>query len=114
MSILLWIVAVLIATVALAYANASGFAWTATLVVALGAAWAGHLLPPWLTLALAVVVVLLALPLNAPTLRRKLISDALLAVFRRILPPMSQTEREAIEAKGGKVKVAISEDGWPI
>ncbi len=44
------------------------------------------------------ILVLLAIPLNYPPLRRKLISDGVLAVFRKILPPMSQTEREAIEA----------------
>lgn len=32
------------------------------------------------------------------SLRRKVISDPILRMFRRLMPPMSQTEREAIEA----------------
>ncbi len=56
------------------------------------------MLPGWLTLALAAIFVLLAIPLNVPVLRRALFSDAVLAGFRKVMPPMSQTEREAIEA----------------
>jgi acyl-CoA dehydrogenase len=33
-----------------------------------------------------------------PALRRRLVSDHVLAIFRRILPDMSQTEKEAIDA----------------
>jgi acyl-CoA dehydrogenase len=95
---LLWVVVVLIGAVALAYASAGGVAWTLAVGAALGVAWALHLLPPWLVLGLSVLFVLLAIPLNLTSLRRKLISDGILAVFRKILPPMSQTEREAIEA----------------
>ena len=40
----------------------------------------------------------LALLLNLPPLRRTLISNRVLAVYRRILPDMSQTEKEAIDA----------------
>jgi acyl-CoA dehydrogenase len=47
---------------------------------------------------LAAFIVLLLLPLAFPALRRKLISDGVLAMFRRLMPPMSQTEREALEA----------------
>jgi acyl-CoA dehydrogenase len=39
-----------------------------------------------------------ALAFNVPLIRRKLISDRILAVYRRILPDMSQTEKEAIDA----------------
>jgi acyl-CoA dehydrogenase len=42
--------------------------------------------------------VLFAIPANVPFLRRKLVSDAVLVIFRRIMPPMSPTERDAIEA----------------
>jgi acyl-CoA dehydrogenase len=42
--------------------------------------------------------VLAALPLNLPWLRRPVISRFLLAAFRRALPSMSDTEREALEA----------------
>src|SRR5206468_12517226 len=95
---ILWLVAVLAGVVALAYVNASARVWTAALTVALGVAWGAHLLVPWLTLALTAAFILLAIPLNVPSLRRKLISDGVLAAFRKVLPPMSQTEREAIEA----------------
>jgi len=65
---------------------------------ALGVAWFAHLLPRWPCSSWAPALVLLALPAESGALRRKLISDGILTAFRRILPPMSQTEREAIEA----------------
>ncbi len=95
---LLWIVAVLIGALALAYVNASGLVWSAAIAVALGAAGVWHLLPPGLTLVLGVAFVLLAIPLLIPPLRRALISDPIFSAFRKVMPPMSQTEREAIEA----------------
>jgi acyl-CoA dehydrogenase len=95
---LLWLVITLAAIVALAYVGASGIAWTAVLALAVGVAWVAHLLPAWLTLALGLALVVLAIPLNAVSLRRKLFSEAILTGFRKVLPPMSQTEREAIEA----------------
>jgi acyl-CoA dehydrogenase len=95
---LLWLVAVLFGALALAYLNATGLAWIGGAAVALAAAWGAHLLPGWLTLLLTLAFVMLAIALNVVPLRRKLISDAVLNVFRRVTPPMSQTEREAIEA----------------
>lgn len=42
--------------------------------------------------------VALAVPLNVPYLRRKFISNRILAEFRSSMPSMSKTEREALEA----------------
>ncbi len=95
---LIWIVAVLAVLLALAYVKASGLAFTAATAVALGVAWAVPTIPGWLALALTFVFIVLAIPGNVPALRRRLISDAVLALFRKVMPPMSQTEREAIEA----------------
>ena len=95
---LAWFVAVVVGALALAYVNASGLVWSGALAAALGVAWGAQLLPPWLALLLTGAFVLLAIPLNVPKLRRKLISEGVLAAFAKVLPPMSQTEREAIEA----------------
>ncbi len=95
---LVWLLAVLVGVLALAYVNASGPVFAAAIAVALGVAWVAQTIPGWLALALTLAFVLLAIPLNLPALRRKLISDGVLAVFRKVLPPMSQTERDAIEA----------------
>src|SRR5436309_825473 len=52
-----------------------------------------------LTLALILAVVLvLAAAAYIPFIRRKLATDRVLALYRRILPDMSQTEKEAIDA----------------
>jgi acyl-CoA dehydrogenase len=48
-------------------------------------------------LLVAVVVAVLA-TLATPPLRRRLISDRVLGAYRKLMPPMSQTEREALEA----------------
>ncbi|MBI4124075.1 MAG: acyl-CoA dehydrogenase, partial [Betaproteobacteria bacterium] len=50
------------------------------------------------SVALIVVFLLFAAVLNVPVLRRAVISNHILAVYRRILPDMSQTEKEAIDA----------------
>src|SRR5688500_6630919 len=49
-------------------------------------------------IVLAVLFFVTAAVLNIPVLRRALISDRILAIYRRILPDMSQTEKEAIDA----------------
>src|SRR4029078_12238542 len=46
----------------------------------------------------AAVVALAAAPFVIAPLRRALISRPLLRVFRKVMPPMSQTERDALEA----------------
>ncbi len=48
--------------------------------------------------ALLLLYILIAPVLVVPWLRRRLMSDHILAVFRRILPDMSQTEKDAIDA----------------
>ena len=53
--------------------------------------------------ALATTIVLIVFAIgaavfNIPWLRRKLVTDRILAVYRRIVPDMSQTEKEAIDA----------------
>ena len=59
-----WIVAVLVAALALAYVNASGLVFTAAIAVALGVAWVAPTIPGWLALALTLVFIVLAIPGN--------------------------------------------------
>src|SRR5947208_4925420 len=52
-----------------------------------------------LTLAsILAAVLVLAAAANIPFIRRKVVTDRVLEVYRRILPDMSQTEKEAIDA----------------
>ena len=95
---LIWIAAVLVGALALAYVNATGIAWAVALALALGIAGIGQLLPATLVIALAFALAAVAVALLIPPLRRALISDRIFSVFRKVMPPMSQTEREAIEA----------------
>jgi acyl-CoA dehydrogenase len=94
----IWIAGIVVGFLALAYINAAGWLWAGALATALAIAWGAQLAPTLVLLVLAALLVVLAIPLNYPPLRRKLVSDGVLAVFRKILPPMTATEREAIEA----------------
>ncbi|GAB2929968.1 acyl-CoA dehydrogenase [Rheinheimera gaetbuli] len=49
-------------------------------------------------LALLILVVVLALILGVADIRRNLITKPVFAIFKKILPPLSDTEREAMEA----------------
>jgi acyl-CoA dehydrogenase len=44
------------------------------------------------------VFLVIAVPLNIPAARRTLFSDRVLSIFRKLMPAMSDTEREALEA----------------
>jgi len=93
-----FIVAAVIAFLVLAYLQAPLVAWTLA---------AGALLA-WLSVVagfgaatnavLGALFVAAAAALNIAPLRRLLLSDRILALFRRILPDMSATEKEAIDA----------------
>jgi acyl-CoA dehydrogenase len=98
MIIALWIAALLLAALALAYINVNGWVWAVTFALALVVAAVLHVMPIGITLVLAVVALIVGLPLLVTPLRRWLITAPALAAFRKITPPMSQTEREAIEA----------------
>src|SRR5476651_435253 len=53
-----------------------------------------HLWTLWLLVPLAIVL----LPFNLPSLRRSLFSAPAPRTFRKVMPSMSRTEKEAIEA----------------
>jgi acyl-CoA dehydrogenase len=83
---------------ALAFFRAPIFVWTAAIGV-MGATWATVLeFSAGANAVLFAVFAAVAALLNLPMLRRRLLSDPILAIYRRILPDMSQTEREAIDA----------------
>ncbi|PTQ73928.1 acyl-CoA dehydrogenase [Pseudomonas sp. GV071] len=54
--------------------------------------------PTWLLAILWLLVIAITVPLVLPDLRRKLFTAPLFAWFQKVLPPMSETEKDAIEA----------------
>ena len=97
MSVLLPFIAFLVAGAFAAYHRLRLAVWaalTATLLVAcwlLGANLAA-------TIAAAVVVALIAVPLLLPQIRKPFITAPLLKFYTRLLPPLSDTERTALES----------------
>jgi len=91
--IILW----LLALWGLAAVRAPAIAWTAALAVPLAACPLAQWSSPWHLVTWGVFL-LVALPFNLPPLRRRMIGAPLLTLFRRLMPPMSDTEREALNA----------------
>src|SRR6267143_6569000 len=98
MDMLGWIVGVVVVFVVLGYFRAPMIGWTlaAGLLAACLSAITGFGFAANVVLFGAFAAI--ALALNVPALRRALITNPILAVYRRILPDMSQTEKEAIDA----------------
>jgi acyl-CoA dehydrogenase len=95
MSGLIWLLLIVVAAGALAYRRSNLPTWTAVFAVLLLAAQlAGGALSPWPWVVFAVVAALF----NLKPIRRALLSRPLLKWFRSVLPPMSATEKEAIDA----------------
>jgi len=98
MQVLLIIFVVVAVIWVLSYYRAPAPVWT--VLIALGLGWVSAV-APWsnsVIVALWIAFIIAALLDNPTPLRRALLSRPLLALFRRILPRMSQTEREALEA----------------
>jgi acyl-CoA dehydrogenase len=95
-----WILMLLLplAIVLLGYLRAPLLLWTAAAVAWLVAASLHFDWPMAVDIAVALLAGVPALLLNLPPLRRAVISKPLLNVYRNILPPMSDTERIALEA----------------
>ena len=98
MLMVLWLVLCIVAATTLAYLNASGVAWLLVFAALAAITWVVPLVPVPVAIAITALVATLAVILGVPAVRRMLITRPLLDMFRRILPPMSQTEREAIDA----------------
>jgi acyl-CoA dehydrogenase len=94
----LYVIAFLLLAGALAFAQAPAPVWLAGLALWAAAGPLTGVSGAVGAALLALVFVLPALVLAIKPLRRALISRRVLAVFRKILPEMSSTERDAIEA----------------
>ena len=95
-----WLLALALAAVAgtLAYHRANAWLWSAAIGVWLWLFTSAAELSPALNSALWLVFGVIAL-LSVPTvLRRSVLGAPLLGLFRRILPQVSQTEQEALDA----------------
>ncbi|NPT38608.1 acyl-CoA dehydrogenase [Paraburkholderia xenovorans] len=94
-----WFILVLvIAALALVYVQARAAWWLAFMIVWVAAAHVSGAAGPVATTLLAIVFVLPALVLALKPLRRAWLARPVLDIFRKILPEMSPTERDAIEA----------------
>ena len=97
MSVLLTVLAALIATGACAYHRSCLRTWAiATTITTLIMGWLVH--APATTVILLVIELAIALPLLNLGFRRKQISAPLLKVFAKVTPKLSDTEQTALEA----------------
>jgi acyl-CoA dehydrogenase len=98
MTFLAWFVVGSVSVWALAAMRVPGMIWAGAAAAAL-AAWTAFSDVSTATIALTWIIFLLAASIfNLTFLRRKLISDPFLRLFRTMMPHMSKTEREALEA----------------
>ncbi|CAN7246371.1 acyl-CoA dehydrogenase [Caballeronia sp. LjRoot29] len=93
-----FVVALFIVSGALLYMQAPAAAWLAWTVIWVAIGWFAGVTGAVVTALLAIVFVLPALVLAIKPLRRALLTKSIFDLFRKILPEMSPTERDAIEA----------------
>ena len=94
----LWLLGFLLLGAALAYRRSALPTITIAFVLALVVYTATRDASDWWKLLCWIAFLALAIPLNVPLLRRNWFTAPLLATYRRIMPDMSDTEREALEA----------------
>lgn len=94
MSVFLTVLAVIVVAMALAYFTAPLWLWSLAILGGL-LAWSAGGAVPVVAWAIAVPVLLI---LNVRPLRRAVISNRLLGWFRSVLPPLSETEKVALDS----------------
>lgn len=106
------LITVLIGAWVLAYFRAPLWAWTLAIAL-VPLYWSFSLIDqPAALIVIWLLFAGLTLPFTIPGLRRRLLTIHILPVFKRALPSMSQTEREALEA-GGVWWEGELMSGWP-
>ncbi len=99
MGFILTVVVILAAVYAVARVRAPLRTWTvATGIALLLLTTLTGILPGALAFVLWILFLFVLVPLNFPDLRKRFVSKPLLGYIREALPPISATEREAIEA----------------
>jgi len=98
LTIILSVLAVLAVAWALAYHRANALAWTAALAAGAACLAAFTAAPAGVTIAAWAAVALFAALSVVRPLRRAVVTGPLFGVFKRVLPQMSQTEQEALDA----------------
>lgn len=96
--LVVWILVLVLGTAYLAHRRTTPLTFFATAAIYLLLMGSFSSAPAWLMLIFWLLLLAVALPLALPEQRRKLFSAPMFAWFRRVLPPMSATERDAIEA----------------
>jgi acyl-CoA dehydrogenase len=94
----LWFLAGFVLFWALAYFRVALLISTAGYAVLISAALYVQGVGPFGWIVAAIIFLVIAVPLNVLPLRRALFSSPAFGIFRKIMPAMSDTEREAIEA----------------
>ncbi|OTP69322.1 acyl-CoA dehydrogenase [Caballeronia sordidicola] len=93
-----FVIALFIVSGALIYIQAPATAWLVWALIWIAAGWLAGIAGPVVTTLLAIVFVVPALILAIKPLRRVILTRSIFDLFRKILPQMSPTERDAIEA----------------
>lgn len=96
--LLLWILVLVVGIAYLAHRRVAPLPALGVVAVYLLAMGAWSHSPGWLLLIFWVLVALVAVPLLLPDLRRQYFTKPLFSWFQKVLPPMSETERDAIDA----------------
>ncbi|WP_443696586.1 acyl-CoA dehydrogenase [Pseudomonas sp.] len=96
--LLLWILVLVVGVAYLAHRRVAPLPTLGVVAVFLLAMGAFSHAPGWLLVVLWVLWLAVAVPLALPDLRRTYLTARLFSWFKKTLPPMSQTERDAIDA----------------
>jgi len=98
MATLLEVIIVLAAAWGLAARRAPAWAWSSTIGAYLLIWPSLHAINAWVLTPVWLVFIPAAVVLGFPALRRKVISQPILQLFKTLMPSVSDTEREALEA----------------
>ena len=96
--LLLWILVLVVGIAYLAHRRVAPLPALGVVAVYLLAMGAWSHAPGWLLLVFWVLIAVVAAPLLLPDLRRQYFTKPLFNWFQKVLPPMSETERDAIDA----------------
>jgi len=98
MTVLIEILLILGLTALLLARQAPGWLWAVCVAVGLAGWSLGHAVNAWVVAPIALLATAIVALLAVPVLRRNTISATAMRMYKKIMPPVSQTEREALDA----------------